>query len=43
MGTAITVIVLLLITVGGIVYFARSQATARQRQLDDAKADARRR
>ena len=42
MGTAITVIVLLLITVGGIVYFARSQATARQRQLDDAKADARR-
>lgn len=42
MGTAITVIVLLLIIVGGIAYFARSQATNRQRQLEDAKADARR-
>ena len=42
MGTAITVIVLLLIIVGGIAYFARSQAQARQRQLEDAKADARR-
>lgn len=42
MGTAITVIVLLLIVVGGIAYFAKNQAAARQRQLEDAKADARR-
>ena len=42
MGTAITVIVLLLIIVGGIAYFARSQAQTRQRQLEDTKADARR-
>ncbi|NKQ56782.1 hypothetical protein HFP15_28315 [Amycolatopsis sp. K13G38] len=42
MGTAITVIVLVLIIVGGIAFFARSQAQARQRQLEDAKADARR-
>lgn len=42
MGTAITMIVLLLIIIGAIGYFARSQAAARQRQLDDAKADARR-
>jgi uncharacterized membrane protein YgcG len=42
MGTTITVIVLLLIVVAAIAYFAKSQATNRQRQLDDAKADARR-
>lgn len=42
MGTAITVIVLLLIIVGGVVFSARSKAAARQRQLDDVKADARR-
>src|SRR5882757_6232568 len=42
MGTTITVIVLVLIIVGAIAYFARSQAQARQRRLDDAKADARR-
>jgi hypothetical protein len=42
MGTAITVIVLLLIVAACVVYFAKSQASARQRQLDDTKADARR-
>ncbi|NIH84783.1 hypothetical protein [Amycolatopsis granulosa] len=42
MGTAITVIVLLVLVVGGIAYFAKGQAKTRQRQLDDAKADARR-
>ncbi|HVV12483.1 hypothetical protein [Amycolatopsis sp.] len=42
MGTAITLIVLLLIIIGGVAYFAKSQAQNRQRQLDDAKADARR-
>jgi uncharacterized membrane protein YgcG len=42
MGTAITVIVLLLIVAAAVAYFARSQAANRQRQLDDAKADARR-
>jgi uncharacterized membrane protein YgcG len=42
MGTAITLIVLVLIIVGGIAYFAKSQAQNRQRQLEDAKADARR-
>ncbi|KAA9160867.1 hypothetical protein FPZ12_015730 [Amycolatopsis acidicola] len=42
MGTAITLIVLLLIIIGAVAYFAKSQAQNRQRQLDDAKADARR-
>ncbi|MEV5299319.1 hypothetical protein [Amycolatopsis methanolica] len=42
MGTAITVIVLLVLIVGGIAYFAKAQAATRRRQLDDAKADARR-
>ncbi|MFD9964347.1 hypothetical protein [Amycolatopsis sp. NPDC058986] len=42
MGTAIFLIVLVVVIVGGGLYFARSQAAARQRQLEDAKADARR-
>ncbi|TVT28661.1 hypothetical protein FNH05_29980, partial [Amycolatopsis rhizosphaerae] len=42
MGTAITLIVLLLVIVGAVAYFVKSQAQNRQRQLDDAKADARR-
>ncbi|WP_298176436.1 hypothetical protein [Saccharomonospora sp.] len=42
MGTAITVIVLLLIVVAGAAYLVRSQAQAKRRQLEDAKADARR-
>ncbi|MDQ0376646.1 hypothetical protein [Amycolatopsis thermophila] len=42
MGTAITVIVLLVVIVGAIAYFSKAQAKTRQRQLDDAKADARR-
>src|SRR3979411_3301017 len=42
MGTAITLIVLLVIVVGAGLYFAKSSATAKQRKLDDAKADARR-
>lgn len=42
MGTLIFVIVLLLVVIGGVAYFARSQAASRQRRLDDAMADARR-
>ncbi|WP_033290759.1 hypothetical protein [Amycolatopsis jejuensis] len=42
MGTAILLIVLVVVIVGGGLYLARSQAAARQRQLEDAKADARR-
>ncbi len=42
MGTAIFLIVLLVVVVGGGIYFAKSQAAAKKRQLDDAKADARR-
>ena len=42
MGTAITVIVLLLIVVAGTAYLVRSQAQAKRRQLEDAKAEARR-
>src|SRR4030081_3435791 len=42
MGTAITLIVLLVLVVGATLYFAKSQARARQHRLDDAKADARR-
>jgi len=42
MGTAITLIVLLVLVVGGALYFIRSSAAAKQRKLDDAKADARR-
>lgn len=42
MGTAITVIVLLLVIVGAVAYFAKNQARSRQQQLEDAKADARR-
>jgi hypothetical protein len=42
MGTAITLIVLVIIVVGAGLYFAKSSATARQHKLDDAKADARR-
>ncbi|WP_277681558.1 hypothetical protein [Saccharomonospora azurea] len=42
MGTTITVIVLLLIVVAGTAYLVRSQAATKRRQLDDAKADARR-
>jgi len=42
MGTAIFLIVLVVIAVGGGIYYARTQAAARQRKLDDAKADARR-
>ncbi|OZM71568.1 hypothetical protein CFN78_18715 [Amycolatopsis antarctica] len=42
MGTAITLIVLVLLVVGGAVYYAKARAAANQRRLDDAKADARR-
>jgi hypothetical protein len=42
MGTAIVVIVLIVAVIGAVVFFAKNQAAARQRQLDDAKADARR-
>ncbi|GAA5155798.1 hypothetical protein [Amycolatopsis dongchuanensis] len=42
MGTTITLIVLLLVIVGGVAYFAKAQGRNRQRQLEDAKADARR-
>src|SRR5690349_17282137 len=42
MGTAIFLIVLLVLVVGGGMYLAKSRAAARQRELDDAKADARR-
>jgi hypothetical protein len=42
MGTAIMLIVLLVLVVGAGLYFAKSSATAKQRKLDDAKADARR-
>ncbi|MFD8497523.1 hypothetical protein [Amycolatopsis sp. NPDC059657] len=42
MGTAIFLIVLLVLVVGGGMYLAKSRAAARQQQLDDAKADARR-
>lgn len=42
MGTAITLVVLLVLVVGGALYFIRSSAAAKQRKLDDAKADARR-
>ncbi|MTD56862.1 hypothetical protein [Amycolatopsis pithecellobii] len=42
MGTAITLIVLLLIIIGGVAFFAKSQTQRRQRELEDAKADARR-
>jgi len=42
MGTAIVVILLVLLVIGGGIYFAKYQAAAKQRRLDDAKADARR-
>ncbi|WP_329065099.1 hypothetical protein [Amycolatopsis sp. NBC_01480] len=42
MSTAILLIVLVVVVVGGGLYFSRSRAAARQRELDDAKADARR-
>ncbi|WP_158880597.1 hypothetical protein [Amycolatopsis anabasis] len=42
MGTAIFLIVLLVVIVGGGLYLARSRASAKQRELEDAKADARR-
>ncbi|EIE98248.1 hypothetical protein [Saccharomonospora glauca] len=42
MGTTITVVVLLLIIVVGATYLVRSQAEAKRRQLEDAKAEARR-
>ncbi|MEC3978456.1 hypothetical protein [Amycolatopsis sp. H20-H5] len=42
MGPAILVIVLLVVVVGGGLYFAKSQSAAKQRRLEDAKADARR-
>jgi hypothetical protein len=42
MGTAIFLIVLVVVIVGGGLYFSRQRAAARQRELDDAKADARR-
>ena len=42
MGTAITLVVLVVLVVGAALYFARSSAAAKQRKLDDAKADARR-
>jgi hypothetical protein len=41
-GTAIVMIVLVLIIVGGGIYLAKSQAGAKQRRLEDAKAEARR-
>ena len=42
MGTAIFLIVLVVVIVGGGLYFSRQRAAARQRELDDAKTDARR-
>ncbi|MDT8914471.1 hypothetical protein [Amycolatopsis sp. PS_44_ISF1] len=42
MSTAILLIVLVAVVVGGGLYFSRSRAAARQSELDDAKADARR-
>jgi uncharacterized membrane protein YgcG len=42
MGTAIFLIVLVVVVVAGGLYFSRQRAAARQRELDDAKADARR-
>lgn len=42
MGTAIAVIVLIVLILGVVVYFSRAQANARQRRVEDAKAEARR-
>jgi uncharacterized membrane protein YgcG len=42
MGTTIFLIVLLVVVVGGGFYLVKSQAAAKQRRLEDAKADARR-
>lgn len=42
MDTAITVIVLIVIILGIVLYFAKSQADAKQRRIEDAKAEARR-
>jgi uncharacterized membrane protein YgcG len=41
-GTAVVLIVLLIAVIGIGAYFAKSRAAARQRELDDAKAEARR-
>jgi hypothetical protein len=42
MGTTVFLIVLLVLVAAGGLYLVRSQAGAKQRRLDDAKADARR-
>ena len=42
MGTTIVLLVLLVVVIGGGLMVARTRAEARRRQLDDAKADARR-
>lgn len=42
MGTAIVLIVLVVVIVAGGFYLVRSQAEAKRRRLEDAKADARR-
>ncbi|MBW4720814.1 hypothetical protein [Saccharothrix obliqua] len=42
MNATIVVLVLLVVVVGGVWYLAKSRAAARQRELDDAQAEARR-
>ncbi|MEU5690423.1 hypothetical protein [Actinosynnema sp. NPDC020468] len=42
MGTAVVLLVLLVVVVGGGLFFAKTRAAARQRELEDAQADARR-
>lgn len=42
MATAVVLIVLFVVIIGAVAYFARAQGQARRRRLDDAKADARR-
>ncbi|RZQ60472.1 hypothetical protein [Amycolatopsis suaedae] len=42
MGTAIVLIVLLVLVVGGAAYLVNTQAKAKRQRLEDAKADARR-
>ena len=42
MGTVITVVVLVVIIIGIVAFYAKSQANAKQRRIEDAKAEARR-
>jgi hypothetical protein len=42
MGTTVVLIVLLVLVIGGGLWYARTRAEARRKELDDAKADARR-